>query len=47
MPLESGGDVEDPHLERNLRLVHSLGRRLVAAHAEWLDEVEETLAQDA
>ena len=35
-----------PHRERNLRLVHSLGRRLVAAHEEWLDEVERTLAQE-
>jgi PadR family transcriptional regulator, regulatory protein AphA len=34
-----------PHRERNLRLVHSLGRRLVAAHEEWLDEVEAALAQ--
>jgi PadR family transcriptional regulator, regulatory protein AphA len=29
-----------PHRERYLRLVHSLGRRLVAAHREWLAEVE-------
>lgn len=34
-----------PHRERNLRLVHSLGRKLVAAHAEWLDEVERELGQ--
>ncbi len=33
-----------PHRERYLRLVHSLGRRLVAAHAGWLDEVERELA---
>ena len=36
-----------PHRERNLRLVHSLGRRLVAAHEEWLEEVEAALSQDA
>jgi DNA-binding PadR family transcriptional regulator len=36
-----------PHRERNLRLVHSLGRRLVSAHADWLDEIEESLAQEA
>jgi PadR family transcriptional regulator, regulatory protein AphA len=36
-----------PHREPNLRLVHSLGRRLVSAHEEWLDEVEATLAQEA
>lgn len=34
-----------PHRERNLRLVHSLGRKLVAAHEEWLDEVDRALAQ--
>ena len=36
-----------PHRERNLRLVHSLGRRLVEAHGAWLDDVERALAQDA
>jgi PadR family transcriptional regulator, regulatory protein AphA len=36
-----------PHRERNLRLVHSLGRKLVAAHEAWLDEVERALAQEA
>ena len=35
-----------PHRERYLRLVHSLGRRLVDAHAEWLDEVEAELGGD-
>lgn len=35
-----------PHRRRNLRLVHSLGRRLVAAHEAWLDEVEAALAQE-
>ena len=34
-----------PHRERYLRLVHSLGRRLLAAHAEWLDEVEAELGR--
>ena len=29
-----------PHRERYLRLVHKLGRRLLAAHEEWADEVE-------
>jgi len=32
-----------PHRERQLRLVHSLGRRLLQAHLEWVDEVERTL----
>jgi DNA-binding PadR family transcriptional regulator len=32
-----------PHRERYLLLVHSLGRRLVAAHEEWADEIERTL----
>lgn len=32
-----------PHRERYLRLVHSLGRRLLEAHVAWLDEVEAEL----
>jgi DNA-binding PadR family transcriptional regulator len=32
-----------PERERYLRLVHSLGRRLVTAHREWLAEVEHEL----
>ncbi len=32
-----------PHRERYLRLVHALGRRLLAAHTEWADEVEREL----
>jgi len=32
-----------PHRERNLRLVHSLARRTLAAHEEWLDDVEREL----
>jgi DNA-binding PadR family transcriptional regulator len=35
-----------PHRERYLRLVHSLGRRLVRAHEEWADEVERELGPD-
>jgi DNA-binding PadR family transcriptional regulator len=34
-----------PHRERRLRLVHSLGRRLVDAHDEWIDELERELGQ--
>ena len=34
-----------PHRQRQLRLVHSLGRKLVAAHDEWLDELEQELGQ--
>jgi PadR family transcriptional regulator, regulatory protein AphA len=34
-----------PHRARHLRLVHSLGRKLVAAHDEWLDELEQGLDQ--
>ena len=34
-----------PHRERSLRLVHSLGRRLLDAHEDWLDEVERELGQ--
>jgi PadR family transcriptional regulator AphA len=29
-----------PHRERQLRLVRSLGRKLLQAHLEWIDEVE-------
>lgn len=34
---------ELPHRERYLRLIGSLGQRLVDAHREWLDEVEAEL----
>lgn len=34
-----------PHRERQLRLVHSFGRRLLDAHEEWLDEVDRELAE--
>lgn len=32
-----------PHRERYLRLVRSLGRKLIRAHEEWADEVEREL----
>lgn len=32
-----------PHRERYLLLNHSLARRIVDAHEQWLDEVEQTL----
>ena len=32
-----------PHRERQLRLVRSLGRRLLEAHLDWIREVEEEL----
>lgn len=32
-----------PHRERYLRLVHALGRRILAAHLDWLDDVEREL----
>ncbi len=35
---------ELPHRARYLRLSHSLTRRLLQAHLEWLDEVRETLS---
>lgn len=45
--LEEGERVAQsvPHRQRNLALVHSLGRKLLAAHEEWLDEVESELGQ--
>lgn len=32
-----------PHRERYILLNHALGRRIVQAHADWLDEVEREL----
>jgi PadR family transcriptional regulator AphA len=32
-----------PHRQRQLRLVRSLGRRLLQAHLDWIDEVEREL----
>jgi PadR family transcriptional regulator, regulatory protein AphA len=32
-----------PHRERQLKLVRSLGRRLLQAHLDWIDEVEREL----
>jgi PadR family transcriptional regulator AphA len=32
-----------PERERYLRLVHSLGRHLVKAHRDWLEEIEQEL----
>jgi DNA-binding PadR family transcriptional regulator len=29
-----------PHRQRQLRLLHSLGRRILQAHLDWLDEVQ-------
>jgi PadR family transcriptional regulator AphA len=37
--------VNVPHRERYLRLNHRLGRKIVQAHAEWLDEVERELGR--
>ncbi|HEY1366608.1 MAG TPA: PadR family transcriptional regulator [Gaiellaceae bacterium] len=34
-----------PHREQYLLLNHALARRIVDAHADWLDEVEQTLRQ--
>jgi PadR family transcriptional regulator, regulatory protein AphA len=34
-----------PHRTRQLRLVRSLGRRLLQAHLEWIDEVERELGR--
>jgi hypothetical protein len=32
-----------PHRTRSLRLIHRYGRRMVALHRDWLDEVEREL----
>jgi PadR family transcriptional regulator, regulatory protein AphA len=36
-----------PHRERQLRLVRSLGRKLLQAHLEWIEEVEQELGDRA
>ena len=36
-----------PHRRRQLRLLHSLGRRLLSAHLEWIEEVEQELGPPA
>jgi PadR family transcriptional regulator, regulatory protein AphA len=47
--LSAGIDEEErraasiPHRERQLRLVRSLGRSLLRAHLDWIDEVEREL----
>jgi PadR family transcriptional regulator, regulatory protein AphA len=35
------------HRRRQLRLLHSLGRRILRAHLEWIEEVEQELAPPA
>ena len=36
-------ELQFPHRQRQLRLLHSLGRRVLRAHLEWIDEVEQEL----
>ena len=36
-----------PHRERQLRLVRSLGRKLLQAHLDWIEEVERELGDGA
>jgi PadR family transcriptional regulator, regulatory protein AphA len=36
-----------PHRQRYLALNHRLARRIVAAHADWLDEIERELGSSA
>src|SRR5437899_5596202 len=35
-----------PHREIQLRLLHSLGRRMLQAHLDWIDDVERELGQE-
>jgi PadR family transcriptional regulator AphA len=39
-----GRDAQFPHRRRQLKLLRSLGRRLLRAHLEWIEEVEQELA---
>lgn len=32
---------EFPHRRRQLQLLHSLGRRILQAHLDWIEEVEQ------
>jgi DNA-binding PadR family transcriptional regulator len=47
--IEAGIDEDErrapsiPHRERQLKLVRSLGRRLLQAHIDWIEEVEREL----
>ena len=38
-----GREARFPHRERQLRLLHSLGRKILGAHLEWIEEVEREL----
>src|SRR5207253_9204225 len=40
---EEAREAQFPHRERQLRLLHSLGRRILRAHLEWIEEVEQGL----
>jgi PadR family transcriptional regulator AphA len=40
-------EAQFPHRRRQLRLLHSLGRRILRAHLEWIEEVEQELAPPA
>jgi DNA-binding PadR family transcriptional regulator len=37
---EEARQVQFPHRQRQLRLLHSLGRRILRTHLEWIEEVE-------
>lgn len=39
------GEAPSPDRQRQLKLVHSLGRRLLRAHLEWIEEVEQALGR--
>jgi len=40
-------ETQFPHRRRQLRLLHSLGRRILSAHLEWIEEVEQELGPHA
>jgi DNA-binding PadR family transcriptional regulator len=42
---EAGAHATLPHRQRQLRLLRSLGRRLLEAHLDWIDEVEQELGR--
>jgi PadR family transcriptional regulator AphA len=40
-------EVHFPHRRSQLRLLHSLGRRILRAHLDWIEEVEQELGPPA
>ncbi len=46
LDVQEAREPQFPHRARQLRLLHSLGRRILRAHLDWLDEVEREFGRD-